>query len=113
MGQTKATFTIKVNAAANNPVLTPNGGALGEAAVGVAVDETVTVVSGGTPPYSFAVTAGAVPDGLALNSVVNPDGTETVTIDGTPTTAGDASFELTVTDAAGATAKASVKKSIA
>jgi len=123
MAQVTGTFTINVAPAVQpNPLtLTPDGGALGDAQVGVALSEEVTEVSGGTPPYSFAVSAGAVPDGLALNSVENPDGTETVNIEGMPTTASDPatpdSFDLTVTDSLGASAtfkaaKATAKKKI-
>src|SRR5262249_53086043 len=51
---------------------------------------TITA-SGGTAPYTFAVTAGALPAGLMLAS----DGT----ITGTPTAAGTFTFTLTATDA--------------
>lgn len=47
---------------------------------------------GGVAPYSYAVTAGALPDGLSLNSI-------TGTISGTPLVSGDYNFTVTVTDA--------------
>ena len=47
-------------------------------------------VSGGTAPYSFALTNGALPDGVSLLS----DGS----FSGTPTVAGTFSPEITVTD---------------
>jgi hypothetical protein len=50
-------------------------------------------VSGGTPGYSFSVTNGALPNGLALSS----DGL----IFGTPTQSGSFTFEVTVGDASG------------
>ncbi|MBN5050407.1 autotransporter domain-containing protein [Stenotrophomonas maltophilia] len=53
-------------------------------------------VSGGAAPYSFAVSAGALPTGLALGS----DGT----FSGTPQGAGSYAFTVTVTDANGFTA---------
>jgi hypothetical protein len=47
-------------------------------------------VSGGTAPYTFALSGGALPDGVSLMS----DGTLTVT----PTAAGDFSFSVDVSD---------------
>jgi hypothetical protein len=56
--------------------------------------------SGGTSPLLWAVTAGALPAGLSLDSL-------TGVISGIPTTAGPASdFTVTATDASGATASA-------
>jgi 6-phosphogluconolactonase (cycloisomerase 2 family) len=52
-------------------------------------------VLGGAPPYTFALTGGALPAGLHLDSAG--------TISGTPTTLGESSFEVQVTDAVGAT----------
>lgn len=52
-------------------------------------------VSGGTAPYTFAVTAGVLPAGLTLN----PSGL----LLGTPTADGTFSFVVTATDFAGAT----------
>lgn len=51
----------------------------------------------GTLPYSWAVTSGALPSGLALNPA-------TGTISGTAAGSGEASFTVTVTDANGLTA---------
>ena len=51
--------------------------------------------SGGTGPYTYAVTSGSLPAGLTLAS----DGT----ISGTPTGSGTSTFSVTVTDAAGRT----------
>ena len=102
--QQVATFTVTVSAAQQGLTLTPNGGALPDETVGTPVNDEVTTISGGTPPYTFAVTAGAPPDGTQLFSTENADGTETLTLEGTPTTAGDDSFDVTVTDSAGATA---------
>ena len=56
----------------------------------VAYNASVTA-SGGTMPYSYAVTAGALPGGLTL-------GTNGV-ITGTPTTVGTFNFSITATDA--------------
>lgn len=109
--QQVATFTVIVSAASKPLTLTPDGGALPGEVTGVADSgDVVTTVSGGTAPYTFAVTAGAVPDGMQLFSTDNADGSETITIEGTPTTAGSFSFDLTVTDAAGASATVSAAK---
>ncbi len=56
--------------------------------------------TGGTPPYSYAIAAGALPDGLTLAS----DGA----LSGTPTAAGASSFTVTVTDSASTPATASL-----
>ena len=52
--------------------------------------------SGGTPPYTWAVTAGALPTGLSLNA-------STGVISGTPTVAGSYDWTITVTDSFGDT----------
>src|SRR5205085_9296032 len=61
----------------------PNG------TVGVPYSQTITA-SGGTAPYSFVVTAGAVPNGLTLSS--------SGVLSGTPTTAGSFGFTVTAID---------------
>ncbi len=58
------------------------------------------MASGGTSPYTYSVTTGALPTGLTLNST-------TGVISGTPTAAGTASFTITAEDAATATVKQS------
>ncbi|MEP7292307.1 MAG: Ig domain-containing protein, partial [Chloroflexota bacterium] len=65
------------------PETLPNG------EVGVGYSQTISA-TGGTAPYAFAVTAGALPDGLTLAS----DGELT----GTPTASGTFSFTITATD---------------
>lgn len=45
----------------------------------------------GEPPYTFAITAGALPDGLTLNPA-------TAEVTGTPTAPGTFTFTVTVTD---------------
>ncbi len=53
--------------------------------------------SGGTPPYSFAITVGALPNGLTLDAA-------TGIVSGTPTLAGVFPFTIEVTDSVLATA---------
>ncbi len=62
--------------------------------------------SGGTAPVTFAVTAGALPAGLSLN-------TNTGAITGTPTAAGTSSFTLTATDTNAITASRAYSVTIA
>lgn len=59
--------------------------------VGSAYSASITVASGGTAPYSYAVTAGALPGGLSLNAA-------TGAIIGTPSSAGTFNFSITATD---------------
>jgi hypothetical protein len=54
--------------------------------------------TGGTGPYSFAITSGALPNGIVLQGE---------TIQGTPVSTGTSKFVLTVTDQSGATVSAS------
>lgn len=59
--------------------------------VGTAYNQTITA-SGGTAPYTFSITSGALPAGLSLSA----DGI----LAGTPTTAGNFTFMITATDSA-------------
>jgi hypothetical protein len=81
-------FSLTVNA----PSLTiVTGGTLAAGSVGVSYNQNLPLtVTGGTPPYSWTVSAGSVP-GLTLNPV-----SEALT--GTPTTAGTFSLTVQVTD---------------
>lgn len=65
---------------------------LPDGSVGVAYSETITA-SGGTGPYTFTVTDGALPPGLTLT----PDGV----VEGTPTTNGSSTFTVRATDVSG------------
>jgi uncharacterized protein (TIGR03437 family) len=86
-----ATFTIRIAAAAL--VITtaslPNGN------VGDPYTATLAA-TGGTPPYTWSVASGALPNGLSIDSAG--------LISGTPATAGTPSVILQVTDSAQATA---------
>jgi alpha-tubulin suppressor-like RCC1 family protein len=70
-----------------SPSSLPNGSAT------VPYTQTITA-SGGTAPYTFAVTAGSLPPGLSLNA-------STGMLSGTPTTTGTFPFTITATDATG------------
>lgn len=110
-------FTVKVTdstaAAATKPFsLTINGAALSistgpqlpSGTTGVQYSQTLTA-NGGTPPYSWAVTDGALPSGLTLNAA-------TGAIGGIPAKSGTFSFEVTVKDSASATATKSLSLTI-
>jgi hypothetical protein len=71
--------------------------------VGIAYSDVTLNAAGGVTPYSWSVSAGAMPVGLAISS--------NGTVNGTPKAAGAFHFTLLVTDSAGATAK--VPKSLA
>ncbi|UKJ09251.1 putative Ig domain-containing protein [Solitalea lacus] len=62
------------------------------ARVGISYTQTITA-SGGTAPYLYAITAGALPAGLSLSS--------SGTLSGTPTAGGTFNFTVTATDALG------------
>lgn len=66
--------------------------------VGIAYTHTFPA-SGGTPPYTFAIVAGALPTGLSLN-------TSTGVVSGTPTTVGTFPFTIQVTDSLGSSSTA-------
>lgn len=72
-----------------NPVTLPTGGQ-----PGVPYSQSISA-TGGAAPYTFAVTAGALPDGLTLS----PAGL----LSGTPTTSGTSTFTITATDDNGCT----------
>ncbi len=64
--------------------------------VGLAITtETLSVTSGGRPPFSWTVTSGDLPPGLSLAS--------SGTLGGTPSAAGNFTFTVTVTDENGET----------
>lgn len=64
---------------------------LANGTLGVSYSATITAASGGTAPYAYAVTAGALPGGLVLNAA-------TGAITGTPTALGTFNFSITATD---------------
>jgi hypothetical protein len=67
--------------------------------VGVAYDQTISGAGGpGPDKVTYAMVSGAIPKGLLLSSSAN-----TLTIKGTPTAAGQATFNAMLTDAGGIT----------
>src|ERR1700723_4650060 len=76
-----------------NPV--PVAAALKGGVPGAAYSETITA-QGGTSPFTFAVTSGALPTSTTLNS-------SSGVISGTPSVTGTYTFTITVTDALGFT----------
>ena len=67
---------------------------LSAATVAAAYSQTITA-SGGTSPYTYAVTAGALPAGMTLSSAG--------ALSGTPTAGGSFNFTITATDSTGGT----------
>jgi hypothetical protein len=77
------------------PVISLSPTSLGAATVGTAYSQTVTA-TGGATPYSYAVSAGALPTWATLNA-------STGAITGTPSGTTNASFTIRATDANGCT----------
>jgi putative Ig domain-containing protein len=82
-------YTINITC----PAFTLTPSALPSSRAGVPYNQTV-VPSGGTAPYTFVVTGGALPAGLTLDPA-------TGNISGTPTAGGSSSFTITATDSVG------------
>ncbi|MGC5702593.1 autotransporter domain-containing protein, partial [Pseudomonas sp. NFXW11] len=85
-----ATVTITVSAAS----LSINPASLGAGTTGTAYSATLST-SGGTAPYTYSISSGALPAGLTLN-------TSSGLISGTPSANGVANLSISVTDAHGA-----------
>lgn len=75
------------------PVITVNPASLPNGTVGAAYNQVVSA-TGGTAPYTFSVSSGALPTGLLLNPA-------TGAITGSPTTAATSNFTITAVDANG------------
>ena len=72
------------------PSLTVNPSSLPNATQNVAYSQTMSA-SGGTSPYTFAVTSGSLPAGLSLDA-------SSGVINGTPTTGGSSAFTIQAVD---------------
>jgi len=90
-----ATATKKLSIAVTAGLSIATAAVLPNASINVSYSQTLAA-AGGTPPYTWALTAGALPAGLTLNAAG--------AITGTPTAAGPFQFTATVTDSAAATA---------
>ena len=86
-GDQPYTVTIGTNSLTINPSSLPN------ATQGATYNQTVTA-SGGTGPYTYSVSAGALPAGLSLNP-------STGAITGIPTGSGASNFTIQALDSAG------------
>jgi RHS repeat-associated protein len=81
--------------AVNCPTLSLTPATLTNPVIGSPYSQSL-IVTGGTAPYAFAVSSGALPTGITLST--------TGTLAGTPTTTGAFTFEIRATDASGCTA---------
>ncbi|WP_230405429.1 putative Ig domain-containing protein [Plesiomonas shigelloides] len=95
---TSTAATVSITVTAPQFVFTPLSGALPPTTVNQNYQTSIKV-SGGTPPYSYAISNGALPDGLALNPATGE-------ISGIPKANGDFNFSVTATDANQATTTA-------
>jgi len=98
-GSRSYTVYIGTNSLTLSPTTLPNGMQT------TPYSQTVTA-TGGTGPYTYAVTSGALPAGLTLNA-------SSGVISGTPTTAGTANFTIGATDAHGNTGSQAYSVNIA
>ena len=87
------------------PLLVLTSATPGNAEVGVSYSQANTA-SGGTTPYVYSVSAGALPAGTTLN-------TSTGLVSGTPSTAGAYNYTIKVVDKAGTSATKSTSGTIA
>jgi hypothetical protein len=100
---TPATVTKTLSLTVNTPALTVTTTSLPGGTVDTAYPGATLAATGGTPPYTWAVTTGALPAGLSLDGA-------TGAISGTPTASGAVTFTVTVTDAAAPTAGTAPKQ---
>lgn len=98
-GTTMQTYTVTVTREAPAPVtLNPAAGSLAGGTVGMPHAGQTFTATGGTGPYGFALSGGALPAVLNL--------TAAGVLSGTPTAEGSFSFTVSATDSLGATGEA-------
>jgi hypothetical protein len=100
-----ATQTFSVVIASNTTTLAITTTSVADGQVGASYSATA-VATGGTKPYTWSLSSGTLPAGLAL-------GASTGTISGSPTASGTSSFTLKVTDSSSPSQTASQSFSIA
>jgi uncharacterized protein (TIGR03437 family) len=88
------TFTVNQSGASGPAPLTIVTGSNLPGGIATSAYSATLSASGGQPPYSWQVTAGSLPAGLALTS-------SSGAIGGAPAAAGTTTFTITVTDSAG------------
>lgn len=94
-GVTSSPGTVTITVSAPTLAITPATPALPAATPNTPYTQNLSA-SGGTAPYTYAVTAGSLPAWLNLD-------TSTGVLSGTPTVSGGSNFTITVTDTYGAT----------
>ncbi len=97
---TAATKSANLSIVVTQPPLSISTTGLAPGSIGNPYAQTVQAI-GGTPPYTWAIIAGALPGGLTLSP-------STGVISGTPTGSGTFNFTIRATDAAAATASANL-----
>lgn len=100
IGGTSNTATVSITVAA--PTITINPATLPAGTSGIAYSQAITA-TGGAAPYTYGITAGAVPAGLTLST--------TGTLSGTPTASGSFTFSVTATDSSTGTGPFSATRS--
>ncbi|MDO1581089.1 putative Ig domain-containing protein [Rhizobium oryzicola] len=103
-GGTSAPATVSISITAPSFSFSPAAGELAATEAGKPFNQTITA-SGGTAPYTYAITSGALPAGLSL---VTPSGQ----LAGSPRVPGNYNFTITATDANNAISSAAYSLSV-
>ncbi|HSZ62495.1 MAG TPA: putative Ig domain-containing protein [Terriglobales bacterium] len=94
---TAATRSANLSIVVSEPPLSVTTTSLAGGSVGTVYNQTLEAI-GGTPPYTWSISAGTLPPGLSLSNPANG------TISGTPTGTGTSNFTVKVTDSTTPTA---------